>query len=326
METRTLGRTGLKISRLVFGCGAVGGVIFKSRLEESVEAVRRALDHGVNWFDTAASYGDGRSEERLGEILRELGADPHVSTKVGLAPEELGDIPGGVRRSLERSLRRLGRDRVDLFQLHNPVTTVRGARGRSLTVEDVLGKGGVAETFDRLRDERLFAHTGFTGFGETECLGKVIESEAFQTMQTYFNLLNPSALLPVPAGFGGQDFRRIGRLAREHGVGVLNIRVLAAGVLAGRELADQAGLAAGASGAEENARARRLREELGLDAGALYRAALRFAFGQDGIDGVLVGFAEPAHVDAAAAALEEPPLEPEILTRVDSLYQKPPFS
>ena len=80
MKYRTLGKTGIEVSEIVFGAGAVGGLLIRADPATRVEAVRRALDHGVNWIDTAPSYGDGQSEENLGAILKELGATPYLST------------------------------------------------------------------------------------------------------------------------------------------------------------------------------------------------------------------------------------------------------
>ena len=327
METRDLGNTGMKISRIVFGCGAVGGVIFNAEMAESVEAVRRALKHGVNWFDTAASYGDGRSEERLAAVLEELGATPCVSTKVALREDELSDIPGAVRRSLERSLKRLKRDRVDLFQLHNTVTLKRRGWRSSISVEDVLGQHGAAAAFDQLRSEGIIGAAGFTANGDPESLKRMIASGSFQSLQAYFNVLNPSAVMEVPKDFGAQNFEKLAPYAREHGLGVLNIRVLAAGALAGKVMdEDSAGIVRGAQGPAENLRVRRVCEELGVDADGLYSLALRFAFMRPEIDGVLIGFSTPDHVDAAVSVLAEPPLPDETVRRIEALYASTPFA
>ena len=126
MKYRDFGSTGLKISVIVFGAGAVGGLVFRPERSTRLEAVRRALDLGINWIDTAPSYGDGQSEENLGWILNELDADPYLSTKVRVGPEHVGDIPGEIQRSMEVSLGRLQRERVDLIQLHTAVTGARG--------------------------------------------------------------------------------------------------------------------------------------------------------------------------------------------------------
>jgi aryl-alcohol dehydrogenase-like predicted oxidoreductase len=327
METRDLGNTGMKISRIVFGCGAVGGVIFKAEMAESVEAVRRALLHGVNWFDTAASYGDGQSEERLAAVLEELGATPYVSTKVALKEDELSDIPGSVRRSLERSLKRLKRDRVDLFQLHNAVTIERGGWRNSISVDDVLGQHGAAAAFDQLRSEGVIGAAGFTANGNPDALKQMIASGSFQTLQAYFNMLNPSAVMEVPKGFGAQDFGKLVPYAREHGLGVLNIRVLAAGALAGRVMDEESpGIVRGAEGRAENLRVRRVCEELGVDPEKLYSLALRFAFMRPEIDGVLIGFSTPDHVDEAVSVLAEPPLPDETVRRIEAIYASSPFA
>src|ERR1051325_12200668 len=107
MEQRLLGSTGLSVSALGFGCGAVGGLMVRGSADEQRQAVVRALDAGITYFDTAAQYGDGASEENLGRTMRDLGAWSRVvvGTKVRLAP---GAAQGAVRASLEASLKRLG--------------------------------------------------------------------------------------------------------------------------------------------------------------------------------------------------------------------------
>src|SRR5688572_30849697 len=124
MEQRDFGRTGLKVSVLGFGCGAVGGLLVRGDPAEQANAVRRALDAGITYFDTAPVYGDGRSEENLGRALAELNAWDRVvvGTKVRLLPDELRDPAAAIRRSLEQSLRRLNHDSVGLIQLHNRIS------------------------------------------------------------------------------------------------------------------------------------------------------------------------------------------------------------
>src|SRR5687768_14774809 len=107
MKYRALGRTGIEVSALGFGCGDVGGLIVRGTPVERTRAVARAVELGINYFDTASSYGNGVSEEHLGGVLRELDLDVYVGTKVRLRPEDLGDIRGAVIRSCEASLRRL---------------------------------------------------------------------------------------------------------------------------------------------------------------------------------------------------------------------------
>src|SRR6266850_2596970 len=120
MEQRTLGRTGLKVGVLGFGCGDVGGLIVRGTVAERERAVSRALEAGTNYFDTAASYGNGESERNLGATLRALGVRPYVGTKVRVPPEAT-DTAAAIVRGVDASLQRLGMEGVDLIQLHNPI-------------------------------------------------------------------------------------------------------------------------------------------------------------------------------------------------------------
>ena len=119
MKYRTLGRTGLKVPELIFGCGNVGGIMNRTDDDTMLTVIKNALDAGIDWFDTAAQYGDGKSEENLGRILKELGVTPRVSTKIGLDTGDLTDIAGQVEQRVTDCLRRLDMESVDLMQLHN---------------------------------------------------------------------------------------------------------------------------------------------------------------------------------------------------------------
>src|ERR1700759_3159231 len=148
METRVFGRTGTRLSLLGFGCGAVGGLMVRGDPRDQERAVARALEAGVNYFDTAVQYGDGESEKNLGRILQALKpANAVVGTKVRIPPDAYGRIADTVTTSLEQSLARLRRDHVDIFHLHNPVTEKGG--GTTLSGKQVLDE--VVPAFDRLR-------------------------------------------------------------------------------------------------------------------------------------------------------------------------------
>src|SRR5258708_5460929 len=122
MEVRRVGSHPLRVSVLGFGCGAIGGLFVRGEAGEQRAAVERALASGVTYFDTAAQYGDGESERNLGRVLRELGADAVVGTKARLGAHDLPDASRALRRKLEESLVRLGRDHIDVFTLHNGLT------------------------------------------------------------------------------------------------------------------------------------------------------------------------------------------------------------
>ena len=324
MEYRTLGRTGIRVPAVGFGCGNVGGLMVRGTHDVQVHAVRHALDLGIDYFDTAPSYGDARSETNLGEVLAELRPDVHVATKFRIDVDDARDIAGAVRRSLEASLRRLRRDSVDVLQLHNNLQAERGTR-RTVSAGDVLRSGGIADALDALRSEGLVRHLGFTGMGETGEVHAVVASGRFDTVQVYYNLLNPSAGEPVPAGFPGQDFRALMAAAEARGMGVIVIRSLAGGALGGP--AARQGLASANPGAmvpgndydADVGRAGALAFLTGED-WSLAQAGVRFALDNPSTSTVIVGFSDEAQIDAAAAAAGAEPLSDEALAKLRAVW------
>ena len=317
MEYRTLGRTGIRVPEVGFGCGNVGGLMVRGSLDEQVMAVQRALDLGVNYFDTAPSYGDNLSETNLGLVLKELRLQVLVATKVHIRDDGLKDIRGTVRRSIEDSLRRLGRDSVDLLQLHTQVAMERGGGNRSeaLGLEDVLGKDGVADAFDDLRSEGLIGFLGLTGAGDADALHMVVDSGRFDTIQTHYNLLNPSAGVAVPKDFAVYDFRRLIDHAAEKGMGVVVIRVMAAGALAGPaartgHASPSVGgaLVAGGDYETEVERADTLDFLVSGDVGSRPQAAVRFALMHTGVSTVLIGVSDVSQIEEAASCSGKGPL------------------
>src|SRR6516225_216767 len=129
MEMRVFGRTGMQLSVLGFGCGAVGGLMVRGDPPDQERTVARAIDIGVNYFDTAVQYGNGESEKNLGRVLQTLKpANVVVGTKVRLPSGDFGRIADAVAKSLEGSLERLRLDRVDIFHLHNAITETGGEK------------------------------------------------------------------------------------------------------------------------------------------------------------------------------------------------------
>ena len=124
-----------------------------------------------------------------------------------------------------------------------------------------------------------------------------------------------------PDGFSAHDYGNLIGLAADNGVGVLNIRVLAAGAIAGQEPTDPAaGLSPGSSGSEDIARATKVRDALGDEAGNMAQTAIRFALMNPSVSGVLVGFAALQHIDEAAAAVDMDPLPASVMHALDELY------
>jgi L-glyceraldehyde 3-phosphate reductase len=322
MELRPLGQTGLEISEIVFGAGAVGGGVFRGESEDRLETVRHARDAGINWIDTAPSYGNGESEENLSWILRDLDWRPQLSTKVRLGSEDFADIDYAVRNSAEESMKRLGFDGVELIQLHNRIERERDVEAGAVGIEDVLGPGGVADALDSVRESGFARFIGFTALGDVDVLHELVASGRFDTLQAYHNVLNPSASRPVPEAFSARDYRELAVRASERGMGVLNIRVLAAGALAGHTA--RAGGFAMSPGSEPD---RDLERAVLVDAafegqpGTPAQRAIRFALGQPGISGVLVGTAGAAEVDEAVAAAALPPLSDDAMQRLEALYE-----
>ena len=124
MERRILGKTGVEVAALGFGCGAVGGLMVRGTAADQERAVARALALGINYFDTAPIYGNGESEKNLGRVLKTLRPSVVVGTKVRIPDEARGRAAQAVTASLEASLGRLGLERVDLLQLHNLVDVI----------------------------------------------------------------------------------------------------------------------------------------------------------------------------------------------------------
>jgi len=325
MQLRVFGRTGMQLSILGFGCGAVGGLMVRGDPADQERTVARALAAGVNYFDTAVQYGDGESEKNLGRILRKLKpANVAIGTKVRVPPGDFGRIADTVTVSLERSLVRLGLDHVDIFHLHNPITGTEN--GSALGVRQVLGE--VVPAFERLRQQGKIRFLGITAVGDTEALHQVIDSNAFDSAQVVYNMLNPSAAEELPANYPAQDYGRLFEHTRTAGVGVVGIRVLAGGALSGsaerHPIASPAPEPIGSAMSYDADldRACRLMPlvEEGFAAN-LTEAATRFALSSPEMGTILVGIATPQQFEDALAAVQKGPLPRAALDRLSALRQ-----
>jgi aryl-alcohol dehydrogenase-like predicted oxidoreductase len=323
MQMRMFGRTGMQLSLLGFGCGAVGGFMVRGDPAEQERVIARALAAGINYFDTAVQYGDGESEKNLGRVLQKLKpANVFVGTKVRLPPSEFSRIADTVTKSLEGSLARLGLERVDIFHLHNPITAAGG--GTSLGVQQVLGE--VVPAFERLRAQGKLRFLGMTAVGDTAAMNRVIDAGVFDSAQVVYNMLNPSAGEDLPQNYPAQDYARMFDHTKAAGVGVVGIRVLAGGALSGS--AERHPIAAPApepigsamSYDADIARARRLLPlvQEGF-AGSLTEAATRFALSHAAMGTILVGMATPQEFEDALAAALKGPLPQAALDRLSEL-------
>jgi aryl-alcohol dehydrogenase-like predicted oxidoreductase len=321
MEQRALGNTGIRVSALGFGCGNVGGLIVRGSHEQQVAAVRRALDAGVSYFDTAPLYGNGLSEQHLGAVLTELGAWGRVTvgTKVRLSQDDLTRPAEAVRSSLVASLERLGRDSVDLLQLHNTLRSESDAGSQSVSTGQL---DDIAGGMRALVTEGLVRHIGFTGVGETRALHENAASGRFETMQSYFNAINGSAGHAGRSG-PGQDMEGVIDVAAGAGLGVIAIRVMAAGAMTGQEqrapLAGGTGpaLVAGDTYEVDISKAvwlDGLARELGLE--SALELSFRFVIAKHGVSTALVGFSDIDQLESAIRWAERGPLSDDQVQRV----------
>jgi aryl-alcohol dehydrogenase-like predicted oxidoreductase len=325
MEMRAYGRTGMRLSVLGFGCGAVGGLMVRGDPRDQERTIARALAVGVNYFDTAVQYGDGESEKNLGRVLQNLKpADAVVGTKVRLPSAEFGRIASTVSKSLDGSLARLRREQVDIFHLHNAITEAGG--GEALSVAQVLEE--VVPAFERLRQQGKTRFIGLTAIGDTRALHRVIDAGGFDSAQVVYNMLNPSAAQPLPESYPAQDYGRLFDHTRAAGTGVIGIRVLAGGALSGS--AERHPIASpppepigsAMSYDADIARARRLMPLVAEGfAASLTEAATRFAIGNAAVGTILVGMATPQQFEDALAAVLKGPLPSAAIERLEVLRQ-----
>ena len=207
MQQRTLGRTAVKVSEIGFGAWAVGGNAHGNSYgptddNESIATVRRAVERGVTFFDTADVYGWGHSEEILGQALEGHRDDVFIATKVG------GDFyhggvrmnfdPGYIAFALERSLKRLRTDRVDLYQLHNPPA-------------EMTGDPGTYEVLEDLKSEHKLDHYGVSIHEPSEGL-LCIEAGKPDVLQVPFSLFRQEWIADL---FDEARKANVGIIARE---------------------------------------------------------------------------------------------------------------
>ena len=219
MEYTTLGRTGRKVSRIGYG-GTIAGLTNYMRIfdpkeqkdkDQLIEAMQTAFKMGINYFDTAASYGDGTSEKIFGEALEKIPKDEiFLATKAGASD------PDKVRASLERSLKNLRRDWIDLIQFHGL------GRGDD-EGEKMFAKGGLLEVLEKAKAEGLVKHIGFTQEPQNIILIRAIKSGRFDTMQIQYNLLYQH---PYEPSFKTGCMY----MAEEQKMGIITMRTMTSGI------------------------------------------------------------------------------------------------
>jgi aryl-alcohol dehydrogenase-like predicted oxidoreductase len=225
MQTRQLGPSTLDITRIGLGAWAIGGAWRfgwgPQDDADSIAAIRRAIDRGINWIDTAPAYGLGRSEAVVGEALRGMarGERPYVFTKCSLVWDEQGNVthslrPESIRRECEASLRRLGVERIDLYQIHWPRWPASPAGYDPGRLEDAW------QTMADLRREGKVRYLGASNF-DTEQLARVHAIAPVTSLQPPYSLLRRDV-----------EHREL-PWCREHGVGVIVYSPMQSGLLSG---------------------------------------------------------------------------------------------
>lgn len=315
MEYRALGRTGWNVSAISFGAWAIGGTWGSVEDRESLQTLHRALDRGVNFFDTADVYGDGRSERLLAQLRRERKESFRIATKAGrrLNPHEAaGYNRANLTGFIERSLKNLQTEAIDLLQLHCPPTPV-------FYMPEVFG------VLDDLVRAGKLLHYGVSVEKVEEAL-KAIEYPNVQSVQIIFNMFRQR---PADLFFAEAQRRRVGILAR---------LPLSSGLLTGKFNK------ASTFSAEDHRQFNRHGEafdrgetfsgldfELGLQAveelrplvppgASLSQLALRWILMFPAVSCAIPGAKRPAQVDENMGAAELPALSPETMSRISSIY------
>ena len=306
---RPLGSTGFSVSPVCVGAAPLGDMpaTFEYSVSEqrAFDTLRAVFGSPLNFLDTAASYGDGESERRIGEALREIGGLPEgcvLATKADRDPKT-GDFSGDqMRRSVERSLRLLGLDRLQLVHLHDPEYLDEPGRE---PFEYMMAPGGPVETLANLKEEGVIEHLGIAG-GPVDLLIQFVETGLFEAVVTHnrYTLVNRTAepLLDV---------------ATQRDVAALNAAPYGSGILAKGPDA-YARYEYREAPQEMVERVRKMESacrELGVPLAA---AALQFSLRDPRVVSTIVGISRPERVEQTIE-LATHPVPDELWPRLDSL-------
>ena len=317
MDYRELGRTGWRVSEISFGAWAIGGTWGEVDDRESLAALHRAVDLGVNFFDTADVYGDGRSERLLAQLRRERGEEIIIATKAGrrLDPHVAsGYNAENLTAFIDRSLKNLATDTIDLLQLHCPPTEVYYNPELFVALDDLVKQGKI----------RYYG----VSVEQVEQALKAIEYPGVQTVQIIFNIFRqrPAELL-----FAEAKKRRVGILARVP---------LASGMLTGKlnvesQFADDDHRAFNRHGEmfDRGETFSGVDYETGLKAVEELRAlvpagmtmaqfALRWILMFDAVTCAIPGAKRPAQTEDNVRAAELPPLSDKTMQAVREIYEQ----
>jgi D-threo-aldose 1-dehydrogenase len=303
LPTVPFGSTELRVTPLCVGCAPLGDMpetFAYSVSEDSALATLRAAFGGpINFIDTAAAYGDGESERRIGLALRELGGLPAGYVLASKADRNLqtGDFSGEqIKRSVEGSLQRLGLDRIQVMYIHDPEHT---------TFENIMGAGGALEVLQRFQAEGVIGHLGISG-GPVDMLIRYVETGAFVALETHnrYTLLNRSAAPLLD-------------MAAQRGMVVINAAPYGSGMLAKGPDA-YARYAYQDAPAEMVDRARRMAGVCAEYGVPLPAAALQFSLRDPRITSTVVGMSRAERI-AQTVALSQHAIPDELWPQLDAI-------
>ena len=331
MRYRPMGNTGELVSEICFGTGDNAGLLVRGTDLDQRQAFERALEAGINYWDTSPDYGDhvGLAEINIGKLMRTFHVRPLITTKVEIMPDQLDDVAGAVERSLEGSLKRLGSEWVDVLQIHNPPalqtdTTVSG--WIHLGLADYLGPRGALEGLERVRRQGKVRFLGFASeHADPRAVKQLLDTGSFSMINVWYDLLNPTAAFGPVAGMNvGHSYDSIIPYARARGVGVATIRPLAGGALTDHAVGGGARhpLAGGGLSRRVEVYQEMVSQAESLaflsqpGRHSLSEAAFRFLLDTEGVSTVIGGYSELAHLEEAVGNSGATPLSPETMARV----------
>ena len=319
MKISRFGRTEFKISQLTFGGGWVGGILIDPDKEIMHKALSLASEKGINWIDTAESYSEGKSEKNIGDLLPLFSNDKfQISTKARLDPNSSESIVSQIDRKIDASLGRLQRNFVELYQLHNRIQNISDKN--NFSVKDILKKGGVADAMEKFKSDGRIKSIGITALGDIDAINEVVLSDCFDVAQIYYNLLNPSASFSSPGKWNDQNFSNLIKNCKSKDMGLMNIRIYAAGYLAtekrhGREIP----ITFGINENELNKRVEKINLIMRDIQGTKAQKALRYGLSNDDMSTIVIGLAEISHLEEALEGYELGSLDEEVLRKIEEL-------
>ena len=311
------------VSTLTLGGGGLGMLWGQTTFDECVATVLAAIDAGINLLDLAPRYGDGKAEQVVGEAF--AGRWPsgvHVTSKCNLGNPPADQVERVLRQSVESSLRRLRRDRLDIFLLHSNLVPDAHPMWNAPDVSRLtalsLFRAEVRPAFEKLKAEGLIGAWGLTGIGHPDAILTVLaEQPKPAAVQCIANLLDSPGGLKFYQGPAKP--RQLMATAQANGVGVMGIRALQAGALTA--VIDRQ-LPADHPETLDYARAAKFRAlcaELGEDPAIV---AHRYALGLP-VDTLVLGVKNRVELAACIAAADAGPLPHELIARIDASVPPP---